>query len=656
MAENSTNNRKKVINFLIQSKKFQTFRDYNNVISSDKEALKYARQVGDTALTLNCWATLATNLADASRESEAIKEFEAIPTFYKNKADKAFWGRYYYGYGALCVNIFSNEKAVSLLNKCIINYDTPESLSKKHRAQSYLAQAYYNIGDVKRAFLILDEMGRDQANGQMSKNAQASYFLTLTNLHFYNQNYEASIAANEQYTAIKREKSQISDIAIADLQKANCLVYLGKFEEAKEVANTAIDAIKKFDIRQGDKSLHLFLSLYNIKRKKYKEAEAQLKSLQKILEKEVIPAELAELQKLKAEMHYSKGDIKKADSCIVAYAILVSKNYDKKTKRALINTIKNNNPKVSASTLELMSFIEDDEGYKKISELYKTKSMEILYSEIINERVNDSDTTLSPYSVVLMDLEKKYQTKLIERKSKITETQLALQEERNRLQERNNTLILAITIGLIFVLVGLVFVLRRLRRDNRTIKELRDEVHHLADNNFELVNQLIESTSDQMNIDLTFLQSRIISIQKLHEILYKIKSIGNVPMYPFFNQITQSIKELYSLSIPVNIKIDTDIILDEKRAKLLARVVGELTTNTFKYAFTGNDNGEIVIKFTQADQQYHLEYSDNGKGFSENASDSFGRKFIKNTVKSSLKGTLEMSGTDGMKAIIVFPT
>lgn len=406
MAENSTNNRKKAVNFLVQSKKFQAFRDYNNVISSDKEALKHARQVGDTTLILNCWATLATNLADASRESEAIKEFEAIPIFYKNLADKAFWGRYYYAYGALCVNVFSNEKAVNLLNKCVSYYDSPESLSKKHRAQSYLAQAYYNIGDVKKAFLILDEMGRDHAIGQMSKNAQASYFLTLTNLHFYNQNYEASIAANEQYTAIKREKSQISDIAIADLQKANCLVYLGKFEEAKDVAKNSIDAIKKFDIRQGDKSLHLFLSLYNIKRKRYKEAETQLKNLQKILEKEVIPAELAELQKLKAEMYYSKGDIKKADSCIVAYAILVSKNYDKKTKRALINNIKNNNPKVSASTLELMSFIEDDEGYKKLNGLYKTKSMEILYSEIINDRVNDSDTTLSPYSVSLMDLEK----------------------------------------------------------------------------------------------------------------------------------------------------------------------------------------------------------------------------------------------------------
>jgi two-component sensor histidine kinase len=92
-----------------------------------------------------------------------------------------------------------------------------------------------------------------------------------------------------------------------------------------------------------------------------------------------------------------------------------------------------------------------------------------------------------------------------------------------------------------------------------------------------------------------------------------------------------------------------------------ALIINELITNAYKYAFEGQENGVIDIKFhKEASGHYKLSVADNGVGLpegftlSDSSQHSLGLSLVK-TLTQQLKGELELNNDNGGQFVITFP-
>ena len=94
------------------------------------------------------------------------------------------------------------------------------------------------------------------------------------------------------------------------------------------------------------------------------------------------------------------------------------------------------------------------------------------------------------------------------------------------------------------------------------------------------------------------------------------------------------------------------------RAVPIALIVGELLTNSIKYAFDNQDEKNIAISVSLDDADVNITVCDNGKGlpdFEIAASSGFGMKIV-NGLLSQISGSLTQIKLDkGTGFLISFP-
>lgn len=164
--------------------------------------------------------------------------------------------------------------------------------------------------------------------------------------------------------------------------------------------------------------------------------------------------------------------------------------------------------------------------------------------------------------------------------------------------------------------------------EERAITSLADreillsEIHHRVKNNLAVVTALIELQTfylkDEKIIQiLKESQNRIKSIALLHEKLYENKSLKEVDMSLYTNELIHFIKQSLS-NKEKNIQIHTfieKINLEMARAMPFGLLMNELITNSYKYAFLSGNSGNIWINILDKQDVYILEYKDDGPGF-----------------------------------------
>lgn len=140
---------------------------------------------------------------------------------------------------------------------------------------------------------------------------------------------------------------------------------------------------------------------------------------------------------------------------------------------------------------------------------------------------------------------------------------------------------------------------------------------------------------------------------------------------------SQYIKELignliltYQLEtdISFNFDVEENIFLDTDTSIPLGLIINELITNSFKYAFSGRDEGEIRVNLHRENRieytnegcksrQYVLSVSDDGVGIPEDLEikdlDSLGLQLV-TTLVEQLDGKLELKRDNGTEFIIKF--
>ncbi len=156
------------------------------------------------------------------------------------------------------------------------------------------------------------------------------------------------------------------------------------------------------------------------------------------------------------------------------------------------------------------------------------------------------------------------------------------------------------------------------------------EIHHRVKNNLQLIISLLNlqkpNTSPE-NLDvMNNIENRINSMALIHDQLYDSSTLSRINIPEYFSQLANSINEsfnpnhslisIYVDSIDVNLPIDT--------ALPLGIIVNELVSNSIKYAFEDEEQGDIWIVFRKDPDKsdYILEVRDNGKGIESSSVES----------------------------------
>ena len=151
---------------------------------------------------------------------------------------------------------------------------------------------------------------------------------------------------------------------------------------------------------------------------------------------------------------------------------------------------------------------------------------------------------------------------------------------------------------------------------------LLKEIHHRVKNNLQIISSMLnlqESKIIHLNDRALFLESinRIDSIALIHELLYNSEDLSSIDMQIYFSDLVSNINNtIGDIDKQVNVIFEIEkVVLNVNIAVPLGMISNELITNSFKHAFAGVENPEIIITMKMENKNsLYLKIKDNGIG------------------------------------------
>jgi len=266
------------------------------------------------------------------------------------------------------------------------------------------------------------------------------------------------------------------------------------------------------------------------------------------------------------------------------------------------------------------------------------------------------------------------------------------QYETSRLGKDGKIISVSITLSPVFdtngKLSAVSFISRNITERKKAEEALRNfeiarkkELHHRIKNNLQVISSLLDLQADLFKGRKTITDSevlkafkesidRVLSIALIHEELYKGKNIDLLNFSQYIKELANNLLLIYSLKTDVSLNFDLEenIFLDMDIAIPLGIAINEIISNSFKYAFSGRDKGEIRIRLHRegngkskneefASTAYVLSVSDNGIGIPEDLNiedlDSLGLQIVTSLV-DQLDGELQLKKDNGTEFTIEF--
>ena len=195
---------------------------------------------------------------------------------------------------------------------------------------------------------------------------------------------------------------------------------------------------------------------------------------------------------------------------------------------------------------------------------------------------------------------------------------------------------------------------------------LLQEIHHRAKNNLQVISTLLrfqrrQSSDEDIQKILREIQNRLDIMAFIHEKLYGSKQLLSVDLETYLRSIATKLMQSLNLkSNKTKLIIDIDNLkLNIKAAIPCALIINELITNSIKYAFPGNMEGEITVKLYRDNKGiFQLKVADNGVGIPDeidfDTTRSIGLKIVRLLV-NQLHGEINLSRLAGTQFEISFP-
>lgn len=253
--------------------------------------------------------------------------------------------------------------------------------------------------------------------------------------------------------------------------------------------------------------------------------------------------------------------------------------------------------------------------------------------------------------------------------------ELSAKTEAAERQARRKEFVNYILWGLVAVILIIAIMLYRLNVNkqmvNATLQEkneivehslrekdvLMREIHHRVQNNLQFVSSLLNMQSRQVTDEQTLeilksCKQRIQSMALIHQKLYQEDSLKGIRIENYVQNLVESLQTSYSVDqSKIKTQLDVEPLeIDINSAISLGLILSELITNSYKYAFPDESEGEIRISLQQNGQDLLTLVSDNGVGipdqYWDKESSSFGLKLVKSLAKK-LKAELDFSSVQG---------
>lgn len=219
-------------------------------------------------------------------------------------------------------------------------------------------------------------------------------------------------------------------------------------------------------------------------------------------------------------------------------------------------------------------------------------------------------------------------------------------------------------------LVDLRDITDRKKAEEDLIKSLKEkeillrEVHHRVKNNMQIISSLLNLQSQYVHEPKTRdilmdSQGRIKSMSMVHEELYHSPDLSSIKFKEYVEKLVSNI--FFSNGVNMNL-IHLIINIEEQEIDMdtalpLGLIINEIVTNSIKYAFPGEERGEISIELKSGDQESVLTLADDGIGLPLNIkldnTNTLGLQMVNNLIKQ-LDGNLKLDRTNGTKYEITF--
>ncbi len=188
------------------------------------------------------------------------------------------------------------------------------------------------------------------------------------------------------------------------------------------------------------------------------------------------------------------------------------------------------------------------------------------------------------------------------------------------------------------------------------------EIHHRVKNNLAVISGLIDLQrhtleDEEMKSILLDSQNRILSIAKVHELLYGSENFADISIQQLVEQLSEGISGSYnSKNLDIHFHINTgSISMNATQAIPFGLLLNELINNSYKHAFSESEEGNISIRLFEADRRWFLSYEDDGIGLPDNfnvekmAESSLGFSLIYNLSYQLEAEHIEVEGDDGFR-------
>ncbi len=194
---------------------------------------------------------------------------------------------------------------------------------------------------------------------------------------------------------------------------------------------------------------------------------------------------------------------------------------------------------------------------------------------------------------------------------------------------------------------------------------LLKEIHHRVKNNLQIIISLLNLQSGYIKDEQTLKavkdgQNRVRSMALVHEKFYQSDELTEINFSEYVEKLCQFLFQSYGDNtdrIKLIVKAD-DVAFDMDTAMPCGLLINEIVSNSLKYAFPNDQEGEIKIELKKLPDSYIvMSIADNGVGISEEIdfekAESLGLQLI-TALASQLDGELKISRASGTEILVIF--
>lgn len=188
------------------------------------------------------------------------------------------------------------------------------------------------------------------------------------------------------------------------------------------------------------------------------------------------------------------------------------------------------------------------------------------------------------------------------------------------------------------------------------------EIHHRVKNNLQTVASLLRlqmrnGVPEESKPHFQKSLNRILSIAAVYELILSGSSADDVNVLNLVEKIARMIVHNdHQTDITLQINYEkSNLQLPSHKAVSIALIINELIQNCVKHAFKDNVQGRIQVDFEKSDNKIEMKVIDNGIGYPEDTSTSFGLDIVKMMVEYDLEGEFSIQRKQpGTVATVIF--